>query len=83
MNISEKRKRLGKRSRRVRLRIVGLSSRPRLSVFRSNAHIYAQIIDDVAGRTLVSASTCDPGLKDRLKSSGSVEAAKVVGGNYC
>ncbi|MDH5429151.1 MAG: 50S ribosomal protein L18, partial [Nitrospirota bacterium] len=54
MNIQEKRKRLGRRSRRVRLRIVGLSSRPRLSVFRSNAHIYAQIIDDVAGRTLVS-----------------------------
>lgn len=79
MNISEKRKRLGKRSRRVRLRIVGLSSRPRLSVFRSNAHIYAQIIDDVAGRTLVSASTCDPGLKGRFKSSGSIEAAKLVG----
>ncbi len=79
MNISEKRKRLSKRSRRVRLRIVGLSSRPRLSVFRSNAHIYAQIIDDVAGRTLVSASTCDPGLKDRIKSGGSIEAAKLVG----
>lgn len=79
MNIIEKRKRLGKRSRRVRLRIVGLSSRPRLSVFRSNAHIYAQIIDDVAGRTLVSASTCDPGLRDRIKSSGSIEAAKLVG----
>jgi large subunit ribosomal protein L18 len=79
VNILEKRKRLGKRSRRVRLRIVGLSSRPRLSVFRSNAHIYAQIIDDVAGRTLVSASTCDPGLKDRIKSSGSIEAAKLVG----
>ena len=79
MNILEKRKRLGKRSRRVRLRIVGLSSRPRLSVFRSNAHIYAQIIDDIAGRTLVAASTCDPGLKDRIKSSGSIEAAKLVG----
>ena len=79
MNISEKRKRLGRRSRRVRLRSVGLSSRPRLSVFRSNAHIYAQIIDDVAGRTLVSASTCDPGLKDRIMSGGSVEAAKIVG----
>jgi large subunit ribosomal protein L18 len=48
-------------------------------VFRSNAHIYAQIIDDVAGRTLVSASTCDPGLKDRIKSGGSIEAAKLVG----
>ncbi len=79
MNISEKRKRLQKRSRRVRLRIVGLSSRPRLSVFRSNAHIYAQIIDDVAGRTLVSASTCDPGLKGRIASSGGIEAAKIVG----
>ncbi len=79
MNISEKRKRLSTRSRRVRLRIVGLSSRPRLSVFRSNAHIYAQIIDDVAGRTLVSASTCDPGLRDRIKSGGSIEAAKLVG----
>ncbi len=79
MNILEKRKRLGKRSRRVRLRIVGLNSRPRLSVFRSNAHIYAQIIDDVAGRTLVSASTCDPGLRDRIKSSGSIEAAMLVG----
>ena len=79
MNILEKRKRLGKRSRRVRRRIVGLASRPRLSVFRSNAHIYAQIVDDVAGRTLVSASTCDPGLKDRIKSGGSIEAAKLVG----
>jgi len=58
---------------------VGLSSRPRLSVFRSNAHIYAQIIDDVSGKTLVSASTCDPGTKDRIKSGGSVEAAKIVG----
>jgi len=79
VNILEKRKRLSKRSRRVRLRIVGLSSRPRLSVFRSNAHIYAQIIDDVEGKTLVSASTCDPGLKDKIKSGGSIEAAKIVG----
>lgn len=54
----------------MRLRIVGLSSRPRLSVFRSNSHIYAQIIDDADGRTLVSASSCDPGLKDKLKSGG-------------
>ncbi len=79
MNIVEKRKRHSKRSRRVRLRIVGLSSRPRLSVFRSNAHIYAQIIDDVEGRTLVSASSCDPGLKGRIKSGGNVEAAKIIG----
>jgi large subunit ribosomal protein L18 len=79
VNIVEKRKRLGKRSRRVRLRIVGLSSRHRLSVYRSNAHIYAQIIDDTDGKTLASASTCDPGLQDRIKSSGNVDAAKIIG----
>ncbi len=79
MNIIEKRKRNAKRSRRVRLRIVGLSSRPRLSVFRSNSHIYAQIIDDVDGRTIVSASSCDPGIKCRIKSGGNVEAATIVG----
>jgi large subunit ribosomal protein L18 len=48
-------------------------------VFRSNSHIYAQIIDDAEGRTLVSASSCDPGLKGRIKSGGNIEAAKIVG----
>ncbi len=79
MNIIQKRKRYGKRTRRVRLRIIGLSSRPRLSVYRSNSHIYAQIIDDVDGRTIVSASSCDPGIKGRIKSGGNVEAAAIVG----
>ena len=79
MNIFEKQQRLRSRQRRVRLRILGTSSRPRLSVFRSNAHIYAQIIDDSVGRTLVAASSCDPGLKSKLKSGSNVEAAKVVG----
>jgi large subunit ribosomal protein L18 len=50
-----------------------------LSVFRSNSHIYAQIIDDAEGRTLVSASSCDPGLKDKIKDGGNIEAAKIVG----
>jgi large subunit ribosomal protein L18 len=79
VNIFEKQQRLRSRQRRVRLRILGTSSRPRLSVFRSNAHIYAQIIDDSVGRTLVAASSCDPGLKSKLKSGSNVEAAKVVG----
>jgi len=79
VNIIEKRKRFDRRSKRVRLRIVGLSSRPRLSVFRSNSHIYAQIIDDAGGITLASASSCDPGLRDRIKSGGNIEAAKIVG----
>ncbi len=79
MNIFEKQHRLSSRKRRVRLRILGTSSRPRLSVFRSNTHIYAQIIDDSVGKTLVAASSCDPGLKTKLKSGGNVEAAKAVG----
>jgi len=79
VNIFEKQKRLSSRKRRVRLRILGTSGRPRLSVFRSNAHIYAQIIDDSIGRTLVSASSCDPGLQSKLKSGGNIESAKVVG----
>jgi len=79
VNIFEKQNRLSSRKRRVRLRILGTSLRPRLSVFRSNAHIYAQIIDDSVGRTLVAASSCDPEFKTKLKSGGNVDAAKVVG----
>jgi large subunit ribosomal protein L18 len=48
-----------RRHRRVRRRVIGGSGRPRLSVFRSSAHIYAQVIDDVLGRTLVAASSID------------------------
>lgn len=79
MNILEKRRKLLRRKARVRLTLRGTSSRPRLSVYRSNSHIYAQIIDDTDGRTIVSASSCDPGLRGRLKSGGNVEAAKQVG----
>ncbi|MDR4495978.1 MAG: 50S ribosomal protein L18 [Nitrospirales bacterium] len=79
MNVFEKQHRLSSRKRRVRLRILGTATRPRLSVFRSNAHIYAQIIDDSVGKTLVAASSCDPGFKTKLKSGGNVEAAKAVG----
>lgn len=79
MNIHEKRRRLLHRKARVRLSVKGTASRPRLSVFRSNNHIYAQIIDDTSGRTVVSASSCDPGLRGRLKVGGNVEAAKQVG----
>ncbi len=51
-----------RRQRRVRKKVSGLPQRPRLSVFRSNRHIYAQIIDDIAGVTLVSASTMEKGI---------------------
>jgi large subunit ribosomal protein L18 len=53
--------------------------RPRLSVFRSGLHIYAQIIDDAAGNTLAAASTIEKGLKGGLKTTANIEAAKAVG----
>ena len=65
------------RHRRVRGKISGTPERPRLNVFRSSKHIYAQIIDDVTGTTLVSASTLDKDLN--IASTGNVEAAKAVG----
>ncbi|MBE3580338.1 MAG: 50S ribosomal protein L18 [Thermoanaerobacteraceae bacterium] len=64
---------------RVRKKIFGTSERPRLSVYRSLRHIYAQIIDDVEGRTLVAASTLDPSLRTSLSYKGNKEAAYKVG----
>ena len=61
---------------RMRNRIKGTAERPRLAVFRSNQHIYAQIIDDVAGNTLVAVSTLDKAIKTK---KSNVEAAKEVG----
>ena len=68
-----------KRKKRVRSRIRGTPERPRLNIFRSLGHIYAQAIVDTEGRTLVSASTLSPELRGKLKSSGNVNAAKEVG----
>jgi large subunit ribosomal protein L18 len=62
---------------RVRKKVRGDAARPRLAVFRSNKHIYAQVIDDVAGRTVASASTMEKG--GSKGSAGTVEAAKAVG----
>ena len=64
-----------RRHARVRTKISGTPERPRLNVFRSNAHIHAQIIDDVNGKTLVAASSVDM----KLANGGNVEAAKAVG----
>ncbi len=68
-----------KRKKRIRKKIYGTSERPRLSVFRSSRHIYAQIIDDTAGRTLVAASTVDQQTKDTPKFENKVAAANFVG----
>ena len=64
---------------RIRKRTVGRPERPRLYVFRSLNHIYAQIVDDATGRTLVSASTRDRVVRQGLKSGGNVAAAREVG----
>jgi large subunit ribosomal protein L18 len=68
------------RHHRVRKTVVGTAAKPRLCVFRSNVHIYAQIIDDATGTILVAAGSVEPGLRDELKGNGgNVEAAKKVG----
>lgn len=65
---------------RVRAVVQGTPERPRLNVFRSNQNIYAQLIDDTVGKTLVSASTLDPEVKGRLEGNGgTIDAAKIVG----
>jgi large subunit ribosomal protein L18 len=68
-----------KRKKRIRKKIHGTTDRPRLSVFRSARHIYAQIIDDSQGHTLMTASTVDTQTKDAPKFESKVEAAKFVG----
>ncbi len=68
-----------RRHERVRRGVSGTPSRPRLNVFRSLGHIYAQIVDDTQGRTLVSASTVDGELRAELASLGKTEQAKRVG----
>ena len=68
-----------KRKKRVRGRVRGTAERPRLNVFRSLKHIYAQAIVDAEGKTLAAASTLSPELEGKLKSSGNVNAAKEVG----
>ena len=73
---SEKRK---FRQGRVRRKAIGNDQRPRLSVFRSLNHIYVQVISDESGRTLAAASTETAGLRDELKSSRNLAAAKAVG----
>lgn len=76
--INRNEKRL-KRHERARQNINGTPERPRLNVFRSANHIHAQIIDDINGKTIVSASTLDNELKDKLEKTANKEAAKAVG----
>ncbi|PKQ15861.1 MAG: 50S ribosomal protein L18 [Actinobacteria bacterium HGW-Actinobacteria-7] len=70
---------LARRHRRVRGKVNGMPERPRLCVNRTNAHIYAQVIDDKNGLTVASASSLDSEMKAALKSGSNIEAAKAVG----
>ena len=80
MNASTARRQArAKRQARVRRNILGTQARPRLSVFRSSKHIYAQIIEDETGKTLAAASTVSKDIAGDLKFSGNVEAATAVG----
>jgi large subunit ribosomal protein L18 len=82
MRIKTKRDRRHRISLRLRKRIAGTPERPRLAVFRSVSHIYAQVIDDQAGTTLVSASSTEPALKAKLgegAKSGNLGGAKAIG----
>lgn len=74
-----KRASLARRQRRVRGKVSGTADRPRLRVTRTNMHIYAQVIDDRAGVTLVAASSLDPDLRSELQSGSNSDAAKAVG----
>ena len=68
-----------KRKRRIRTRIFGSAERPRLSVFRTSRHIYAQVIDDVNGKTLAAASTLSPEIRQQDKVKGKIESSVRVG----
>ena len=68
-----------KKHNRLRNRFSGTAERPRLAVFRSNNHMYAQIIDDTVGNTLVSASTLEKSVKSELEKTNNVDAAAYLG----
>jgi large subunit ribosomal protein L18 len=68
-----------KRQRRVRSKVFGTPDRPRLNVYRSSNNIYAQIIDDIEGHTLVSASSLEDEIKENVSHTGNKEAATLVG----
>ena len=68
-----------RRHRRVRKRVFGTAEQPRLNIFRSLVEIYAQVIDDDAGQTMVSASSIDRELRDRMSGKSKIEQAEIVG----
>lgn len=76
---NDKREQRERRRRRIRGKVQGTPERPRLNVFRSSAHIYAQVIDDTRGHTLVAASTIDASMRPQLAENTKQDEAKLVG----
>jgi large subunit ribosomal protein L18 len=68
-----------RRHKRIRKKIVGTAARPRLSVYKSVKHMYAQIIDDIKANTILSVSTLSPDLKGKVKTGGNVASAALLG----
>jgi len=80
MRIKTKEDRRDRIKYRIRRRVRGTEERPRLTVFRSVAHIYVQVVDDATGRTIASASTVEPAVRSSLvKKGGNIEGAKAIG----
>ena len=82
MRIKTKEDRRDRIKFRIRKRMIGTTQKPRLSVFRSVAHIYVQVIDDMSGQTIASASTVDPKVKGKLAKGiggGNIKGAEMVG----
>ena len=79
MKTSERERLRRQRKKRVKLKVQKQASRPRLTVFRSTKHIYAQIVDDNEGKTLVAMSSLSKNFQDQMKTGGSLRAAKLVG----
>ena len=82
MRIKTKEDRRDRIKHRIRKRVQGTEARPRLTVFRSVAHIYVQVVDDMSGRTIASASSVEPSVKGQLPKAargGNIEGAKAIG----
>lgn len=76
---ANRKEKVQKRHKSIRVKLAGTTEAPRLAVYRSTKHIYAQLIDDVKGVTIVSASSVDKDLKEKLGHGGNIEAAKAIG----
>ena len=79
IKIANKKTKVQKRHQTIRIKLSGTTEFPRLAVYRSTKHIYAQLIDDVKGVTIVSASSVDKDLKAKLGHGGNIDSAKAVG----